>query len=351
MPQILDEPGDQAEWDARVAAAPQAHLLQSWAWGELKSRFGWHVQRVAVKGACAQVLYRRLPAGLGSIAYVPKGPLLDFADAAAAGRLLDAIWPLARAQRAICLKIEPNVVDSGPTAGERPLAERLAALGFRPSAQTVQPRRTLLVELDDEPDALLARMKQKTRYNIRLAGRRGVCVRAGHRDDLAAFYQLMRTTAERDGFGIHSQDYYESAHYLLVEPGLGRLLLAEHEGSLLAALVVMAFAGEACYMYGASAEEGRNLMPTYLLQWESMVWAKEAGCQTYDLWGVPDEDEEALEAGFVDRSDGLWGVYRFKRGFGGRLVRTAGAWDLVYAPLRYRLYHAALALYSRNWAA
>jgi len=295
------------------------------------------VQRVAVDGACAQVLFRRLPAGLGTIAYVPKGPLLDFADRLAAGRLLEAIRSLALARRAICLKIEPNLLQ------DPALAHRLAALGFQPGAQTVQPRRTILIDLNGEPEALLARMKQKTRYNIRLAARRGVGVRAGGEDDLPAFYRLMKRTAQRDGFGIHSADYYESAHRLLVEPGLGRLLLAEHEGTLLAALVAMAFGREACYMYGASADEGRNLMPTYLLQWESILWAKELGCRTYDLWGVPDEDEETLEAAFTERSDGLWGVYRFKRGFGGQLVRTVGAWDLVYAPLRYRLYQAAAA--------
>jgi peptidoglycan pentaglycine glycine transferase (the first glycine) len=347
-PQGFHRPGEQASWDALVAAAPQGHLLQTWAWGELKSCFGWRVQRIAVEGACAQVLYRRLPANLGSIAYVPKGPLLDWTDTAAAGRLLEAIRPRALAQRAICLKVEPNAPEEpGRAEGHPAPVERLVALGFRPSAQTVQPRRTVLVELDDEPKALLARMKQKTRYNIRLAARRGVQVRAGGEEDLPAFYHLMQHTAERDGFGIHSQDYYETAHHLLVEPGLGRLLLAEHEGTLLAALVVMAFAGEACYMYGASADEGRNLMPTYLLQWESMLWAKEVGCRAYDLWGVPDEEEDALEATFTERNDGLWGVYRFKRGFGGRLVRTVGAWDLVYAPLRYRLYEAAVDLYGR----
>jgi peptidoglycan pentaglycine glycine transferase (the first glycine) len=373
-PQRFHRPAEQASWDALVAAAPQGHLLQSWAWGELKSRFGWRVQRFAVEGACAQVLYRHLPAGLGSIAYVPKGPLLDWTDSAAARRMLEAIRPLALAQRAICLKIEPNAAEKagapccsgmpeehdeaqkpsiadGTAARTPDLAERLAALGFRPSTQTVQPRRTLLIDLDAEPEALLARMKQKTRYNIRLATRRGVQVRAGREEDLPAFYHLMQRTAERDGFGIHTQDYYESAHHLLVKPGLGRLLLAEHEGTLLAGMVVMAFAGEACYMYGASADEGRNLMPTYLLQWESMLWAKEMGCQTYDLWGVPDEEAEVLEAGFPERSEGLWGVYRFKRGFGGRLVRSPGAWDLVYAPLRYRLYQAAVTLYRHRQGA
>ena len=137
-PQRFHRPEEQASWDALVAAGPQGHLLQSWAWGELKSRFGWRVQRFAVEGACAQVLYRGLPAGLGSIAYVPKGPLLDWSDAAAARRLLEAIRLRARAQRAICLKIEPNAPEEpGRAEGSPTLADRLATLGFRPSAQTV----------------------------------------------------------------------------------------------------------------------------------------------------------------------------------------------------------------------
>ena len=355
---------DQVAWDDLIAAAPGGHVLQSWAWGELKAHFGWRVQRVAVRadGAhqsgsrisggsgesggllepVAQVLYRSLPGGLGSIAYVPKGPPGDLDDQSALVELLDAIRPLARQQHAICLKLEPNLED------DPALARRLQALGFRPSPHTVQPRRTILVNLDAEPEALLKRMKQKTRYNIRLAGRRGVTVRPGDEADLPAFCHLLELTAERDGFGIHSRAYYETAHRLFVPLGQGRLLLAENEGQLLAGLVVFALGDTACYMYGASSSEGRNLMPTYLLQWEAMLWAKERGCRLYDLWGVPDEDEAILEAEFTQRSDGLWGVYRFKRGFGGRLVRTLGAWDLVYAPLRYRLYTAAVDWLNRR---
>jgi peptidoglycan pentaglycine glycine transferase (the first glycine) len=334
----FDQPDDHATWDEMVAAAPGGHVLQSWAWGELKARFGWRVQRVRVGSAAAQVLYRSLPGGLSTIAYVPKGPLVDYDNPMAMEELLDAIRPLARQQGAICLKIEPDLDDDAA------LARRLQALGFRPSPQTVQPRRTILVDLDGEPEMLLKRMKQKTRYNIRLAGRKGVTVRRGDEADLPAFYDLMEVTAERDGFGIHSRAYYETAHWLFVPSGQGCLLLAEYEGRLLAGLVAFAMGDMACYMYGASSNEGRNLMPTYLLQWEAMLWAKEQGCRCYDLWGVPDEEEGTLEEEFTQRSDGLWGVYRFKRGFGGRLVRTVGAWDLVYAPLRYRLYAVAV-----NW--
>jgi len=339
---VFDHPNDKTAWDELVFSAPDRHVLQSWAWGELKAQFGWHVRRVAVGAACAQVLFRALPGGLGSIAYAPKGPAIDFGDHEALETLLTVIRPIAQQQRAICLKIEPNWEDS-PT-----LAKKLYTFGFRPSPQTVQPRRTILVDLNAEPDEILARMKSKTRYNIRLAGRKGVTVRAGSEADLPAFYRLMETTGQRDGFGIHTYDYYETAHHLFVPSNQGRLLLAEYEGQLLAGLMVFAFGDTACYMYGASSDEHRNRMPTYLLQWEAMLWAKEQGCRTYDLWGVPDEDKDTLEAEFTKRSDGLWGVYRFKRGFGGRLVRTIGAWDLVYAPLRYRLYTLALRWLNRG---
>lgn len=339
--QTFDRAKDERAWDERIAATPGGHLLQSWAWGELKGRFGWRAERIGVGPASAQILYRPLPGGVGSIAYVPKGPLLDWDNGHALRDLTAAIRPLVRRQRSICLKIEPDLEDGVEQA------ERLRAAGFRLSMQPIQPRRTIMVDLDAEPEEILARMKQKTRYNIRLAGRKGVTVRPGDQEDLPAFYRLMENTGQRDRFAIHSQAYYEAAHCLFVPAGRGRLLLAEYEGRLLAGLVVVALGDTACYLYGASADEGRDLMPAYLLQWEAMMWAKARGCHTYDLWGVPDEDESTLEAEFAQRGDGLWGVYRFKRGFGGRLVRTVGAWDLVYAPVRYWLYNAALRLQAR----
>ena len=115
-------------------------------------------------------------------------------------------------------------------------------------------------------------------------------------------------------------------------------MLAEYDKTPLAALMVFAREKRAWYFYGASSNEHRDYMPTYILQWEAMRWARAQGCTQYDLWGVPDADEETLEANFVGRNDGLWGVYRFKRGFGGRLVRAAGPWDRVYNPLLYRFY-------------
>jgi peptidoglycan pentaglycine glycine transferase (the first glycine) len=179
-------------------------------------------------------------------------------------------------------------------------------------------------------------MKQKTRYNIRLAEKKGITVRTW--DDIPAFHQMMLVTGGRDQFGVHSLEYYRRAYELFHPTGMAELLAAEFEGKPLAALMVFARGRRAWYIYGASTDEERNRMPTYLLQWEAMKWARAKGAEEYDLWGVPDEDEATLEANFESRHDGLWGVYRFKRGFGGAVKRSQQAVDRVYHPMLYKLY-------------
>jgi lipid II:glycine glycyltransferase (peptidoglycan interpeptide bridge formation enzyme) len=290
----------------------------------------------------AQILLRRLPGGLGRLAYVPRGPLVDWADEGQTAQLMSALDHAARSRGAIALTIEPDLPDE-PVHGER-----LRALGFHISSLgAFQPRRTLVIDITpDEEDILLA-MKSKTRYNIRLAGRKGVTVRAGTQEDVSTFNALLSATADRADFGIHEPAYYEAAYRLFVPRGCARLLLAEAEGDAVAGLMVFALPPRSWYFYGASISAHREKMPTYLLQWEAMRWAKSIGCTTYDMWGIPDEDRETLEDHFTQRSDGLWGVYRFKRGFGGDLVRTVGAWDRVYAPLLYRLVNWALILRER----
>jgi lipid II:glycine glycyltransferase (peptidoglycan interpeptide bridge formation enzyme) len=325
-------------WDTFVVVQPDAHVLQTSAWGALKARFGWTGERVGLTGedglvAGAQVLYRRLPVGLGRLAYVSKGPLVDWTDEEQVRALLMGLDRAAGARGAIALTVEPDLPD------ESSHRERLYALGFYPSPfDAIQPRRTLVVDISPDEESILTAMKSKTRYNVRLAGRKGVAVREASETDLPAFHALMAVTAARDRFGVHTPAYYEAAYRLFVPQDRARLLLAEVEGEPVAALMVFALPPRAWYFYGASGDAHRNKMPTYLLQWEAMRWAKSLGCTTYDLWGVPDADEDRLEAEFKGRADGLWGVYRFKRGFGGRLVRSVGAWDRVYAPLRYRLY-------------
>ncbi|MGD8456872.1 MAG: peptidoglycan bridge formation glycyltransferase FemA/FemB family protein [Anaerolineales bacterium] len=320
---------DSQEWHKFTASHPQAHLLQMAEWGELKSDFGWEAVRVISGGSGAQILFRSLPMGF-SFAYIPKGPV---------GEDWEGLWPgvdrVCRSRRAVFLKVEPDAWE-GDDAGER-----LREAGFRPSLHAIQPRQTLVLDIRGEEDDILAQMKQKTRYNIRLAGRKGVVVNAS--SDIEGFSRMMDTTGERDAFGVHNLAYYQRAYELFHPVGACELLAASFEDALLAALMIFAKGERAWYFYGASTNQHRNKMPTYLLQWAAILWAKSKGCTQYDLWGIPDADEETLEAQFTQRADGLWGVYRFKRGFGGELMRSASAWDRVYNPVMYTAYRLLMA--------
>ncbi|KAA3644951.1 MAG: peptidoglycan bridge formation glycyltransferase FemA/FemB family protein [Chloroflexi bacterium] len=320
----------QADWLAFAAHHPQAHLLQSAAWGELKSEFGWRTTHILAGESGVQVLTRSLPLGF-SLAYIPKGPV---------GGNWDALWPeidhLCRSSRAVFLKVEPDHWVTSKTEDTNILPNE-----FRPSRHSIQPRRTVVVDLSPDEDAILAIMKQKTRYNIRLAQRKDVEVRAT--DDIDAFYEMMTVTGQRDGFGVHTKAYYQRAYDLFHPLGMCELLLAEYQGQPLAGLMAFASGPRSWYLYGASTNQERNRMPTYLLQWAAMRWAKSKGCTEYDLYGVPDEDQTTLEENFTQRSDGLWGVYRFKRGFGGELKRAVSAFDKVYIPWAYWGYQAIVA--------
>jgi lipid II:glycine glycyltransferase (peptidoglycan interpeptide bridge formation enzyme) len=148
----------------------------------------------------------------------------------------------------------------------------------------------------------------------------------------------MGITGQRENFGVHAPVYYRAAYELFAPDNQAVLLIAEYEGRPLAAVMVFALGQTAAYLYGASGNEERPRMPTYAVQWEAIRWAKAQGCTRYDLWGIPDAPEAELEENFTQHSDGLWGVYRFKRGFGGEICRTVGAADRVYNKMLYRLY-------------
>lgn len=306
------------DWNRFLSQHSNAHLLQTGEWGELKSKFGWKPVRVVSGNVGVQILFRKLPLGF-TIGYIPKSNIDQ--------SLLPEIDSICKSHHAIFLKFEPDAWESEFS---------IQHSAFSISKHNIQPPHTIIVDIRGTEDEILAKMKQKTRYNIRLAEKKDVTVRAW--DDVEAFHRMMLVTGGRDGFGIHSLEYYKRAYELLHPNGLGEILVAEYEGKPLAALFVARSGNRAYYLYGASTNEERNRMPTYLLQWEAMKWAKELGCEEYDLWGIPDKGEATLEASFQTRSDGLWGVYRFKRGFGGQLKRAAQAMDRVYNPLLYWAY-------------
>jgi peptidoglycan pentaglycine glycine transferase (the first glycine) len=314
------------EWNQFMESHPDAHLLQLGEWGELKQDFGWKPVRFILDCKTgAQILFRRLPLGL-TLGYLPK-PVFNGQWPAASNQFWKQVDFICKKNRAIFLKIEPDIWEDNFSDGQ---------LTLNISRHNIQPPRTIILDIKSSEDTILSRMKPKCRYNIRLAEKKDVTIRAW--DDISTFHEMLTVTGGRDNFGVHSKAYYQRAYDLFHANQACELLVAEYEGKPLAALMVFAHGKRAWYVYGASNDQERNRMPTYLLQWAAIRWAKARGCEEYDLWGVPDENEETLEADFENRHDSLWGVYRFKRGFGGQLRRAAQAIDKVYIPFLYNLY-------------
>ena len=362
-------------WNSLISKLPNPHFLQTYEWGKVKAKYGWsplyavwtadgkfsvfkdtdHWSLNTANCVAAALILKRqiLRNGFAarlSILYTPKGPLLDWTNASLQDRVLNDLESLAKKQGAIFLKMDPDVVlgtgipnsedDALDNSGQAVMSE-LKRRGWGYSSDQIQFKNTVLVDLNRSEEEILARMKQKTRYNIRLAERKNVSVRVGTQDDLPMLYKMYAETSVRDGFVIRDEGYYKTVWELFMTGGqpsiekrkssmpLAEPLIAEIDREPVAAIFVFYFAGRAYYVYGMSRAAHREKMPAYLLQWEALKRAKAEGCNFYDLWGAPDVFNE---------SDSLWGVYRFKDGFGGRVFRTLGAWDFAPNPLWYKMY-------------
>ncbi len=350
-------------WNDLIAGLPDAHLLQSYEWGQLKARYGWQtlylvwlaggqgprvaedVQALAdlqpsqVLAAALVLRKKVLSRGFAArlcILYSPKGPLLRWQDAGLRGRVLDDLQVFARRQAAIFFKFDPDVVlgrGLPGTESDQPdqlgltIERELAARGWRYSDEQIQFRNTVMLDVDLPDEDLLARMKQKTRYNVRLGQKKGLNLRIAQEQDWPMLYRMYAETSVRDGFVIRDQAYYQTAWKIFEHSSSA--LIVEGEGQALAAVYLYHFAGRAYYIYGMSRDAQREKMPNYLLQFEAMRWARERGCRVYDLWGAPD---------VFDERDSLWGVFRFKEGLGGQVRRTLGAWDYAPNPFWYLAY-------------
>jgi lipid II:glycine glycyltransferase (peptidoglycan interpeptide bridge formation enzyme) len=354
-------------WNQLIAGLHQPHVLQSSQWGAVKEHFGWQpyylTWRKLAQGwemnisqtdnsfsgpvqAAGLLLERKGLPGL-TVLYMPKGPLLkDPQDSDLWESVVGDLADFAHQKGALQLKIDPDLeIGRGvpetdrarEVSGGQQFQDILASRGWRFSEEQIQFRNSVLVDLQDDEDAMLARMKSKTRYNIRLAGRKDIKVGRGSAADLDTLYRMYADTSNRAGFTIRGEEYYRVVWETFLGSGNGQdgnpvaqPLIAEYEGQPVAGAVIFAFGETAWYLHGMSLTDHSEKMPTYLIQWEAMRWAKELGCKRYDMWGAPDE---------FQKSDSLWGVYRFKRGFGGEVVRTIGAWDYPARPPLYRLYN------------
>jgi peptidoglycan pentaglycine glycine transferase (the first glycine) len=332
---------DRQQWNDYVAASVCCNITQSFEWAELAPHLGAEALRIGVVDdngqlcAAMLLLITRAPVLRRNYFYAARGPIINDPDSPAMDILLSYILAEAHKRGAFMLKIEPGV----PDANDRWL-ESLQKRGFRPNPYAVHVRNEWVLDLRPDEKAIMAGMKEKWRYNVRLAGRKGVTVRRGEGQiDLDMFYRIYETTSERDAFFIHNKQHYEDIIRLYSDGDRAALFLAEYEDKAIAGIIVLRLGHWSWYMYGASSNEHRNLMPNHLLQWTGMQWAKSNGCWYYNFRGIPDVLEESQE---------LWGVYLFKRGFGGYAMHFLETHDLVYKPLIYKLYMRLLEIKRRR---
>jgi len=326
-----------SDWDAAVRSCG-GHLLQSWRWGTFKQDFGWDVERIAIsrsgRVALAQVLFRKR-AGI-SIGYIPRGPVCPDDDVDVAGALWERVDQVARRRRTLTIIVEPD----------RPLPE-LTGQGVQLVAgpEPIQPARTVKVELLDD-QSLIDQMHPKTRYNVRLAKRRGVTTRIVEQpdDSIGQFYEMLQDTALRNDFVVHAPNYYRE--FLRVFADDACLAFAEVDGKPVAGAIAAVFGDEGIYMYGASSTRERAHGAAFLLQHEMMRWARSRGARHYDLWGIPEYDPGSSVSESGDRlassaGNDRRGLYEFKTRFGGQVVR--------YPPPQERVYHPFLATLARRF--
>lgn len=339
-------------WDNLIVDLPLSHLLQTSEWAEVKSEVGWFSKplvwkddRGRIVGAASLLIRTLRPLGIGpkmSIGYIPRGPMLEWCDEELRRKILDELQEIARNEGLLFLKIDPEIELGRGIPGEddetrNPVGmefiEELRRRNWLFSKEQIQFRNTAILNLGGTEDEWLKRMKQKARYNLRLAQRSGVMVRLADDNELPVLYQMYAQTAARDGFIIREMEYYLSVWRRFMHAGMADPLIAEVNGELVAGLVLFHFGKKAWYLYGMSTPLHREKMPNYLLQWEAMRLAKAKGCELYDLWGAPD---------VFDASDSMYGVFRFKEGLGATVLRTAGAWDYPVKPFWYFLYNQVL---------
>ena len=332
------------EWNRILSALPGAHILQTWEWAEVKVTYGWKNIPIVWRKpddearAAAMVLLRAVPKLKLNILYIPRGPVLNWEDKELREMVLADLVQLAFRERAIFIKMDGEII-TGYGQPDRPgnredvtggqIVDWLGLHGWQKSDEQIQFANTIWIDLMGSEEEILARMKQKTRYNIRLAQKKGVKVRLGSPEDFNMLYKMYAETSVRDGFVIRGWDYYRNVWEKFYNAKMMDVLVAEVEENPVAGLILFYFAGRAWYLYGMSTQAHREKMPNHLLQWEAMRHAIAKGCKIYDLWGAPTD---------FCTEDVLWNVYRFKDGFAGEVIRTAGAWDYPIRRWMYILY-------------
>lgn len=340
MGMTIQEITDKAQWNDFLRSQPRSHLLQSYEWGVLNQYLGGQIYRLGALDderlvgvmmlVVTPVAGNRLPF---KWLYSSRGPTVERPDSPALVALIEyAQKVLAKKERAVALRLEPNIADDDPAMDAWIATYR--GLGFQTNPYAVHGRRSWVLDIRPPAEELLAKFKMTWRQNVRSAERKGVVIREVVSEaDFDAYYSLLKLTSERDAFFIHGKDYHQEILRQFKDQGDVVLYIAEHEGEAIAAKMLIRF-GDWCWdMFGATSNNKRNLKPAYLLQYRCFQWAQAKGCSYFDFRTIP----EILEPG-----EEMWGVYEYKKGFGGFSRLNIPTQDYIYRPVIYNAWRKSV---------
>ncbi len=315
-----------AEYESFVQSCPKGNFAQSIMWARLKTE--WDFEAVIVRNDAGEiagtlgVLIRSVPVFRAKMMYSPRGPVCDPHNKRVINELMDGVRALAKKHGAYIFKIDPDI-----KSDDKEFADICKEAGLTLPEQTknfegIQPRYVFRLYLEGRnEEQLLMSFHQKTRYNIRVALKKGVEVKIEDSSKVDDFYKIMLETGLRDNFVIRNAAYFKR---LLSELGEhARLYMAYLDGKPIAGTIAIWYGDKVWYLYGASSDSYRNVMPNYLLQFEMIKWAVEKGSRVYDFRGV---------SGDVSEDNPLYGLYRFKKGFNGEFTEFIGEMHIVFRP-------------------
>ncbi|MEK7473563.1 MAG: peptidoglycan bridge formation glycyltransferase FemA/FemB family protein [Patescibacteria group bacterium] len=335
---ILAHPSSQQEWDEFVSGLAYTQFTQSWAWGELQKSVGRNVERYFIAKdessepvAALQLVHMARPF-VGGYWLAPRGPVFGAGDkeqrAESSIQILEFLAEELALPAGVFIRLEPVLLasDTSPAGGQ---VSHLTS--FIPH-RSYNPATTILVDLKKSEDELLAAMHQKTRYNVRVAERHGVTVRAGTDEEIGTFLRLTKETEERDKFSAPDFSYLEKTYRVMAKAGIARLRVAEYKREPLAMSMEMTYGDAVTYLHGASSSRHRNVMAPFTLHWEAIRAAKSEGKKIYDFWGCNPEDIN--DANYKPSWEG---ITRFKLGWGGARVSLVGTFDVACKPWLYNM--------------
>ena len=338
---MLLQKKEEQEYKKFLEEHDRCNFQQSIEWTKVKEN--WNHEIVITKNkdgkiiGAIMVLIRKIPF-FGNYMYVPRGPICDIHDEDILKELTDGLKNLAKENKAFTLRMEPDIKSS-----DEEFKEIMHNLGFKINdkgksfSDGIQPRYVFRLNLKGKTeDEVFSEFHQKTRYNVRLATKKGVEIREGKKEDLKAFHEIMKVTGKRDNFMIRPLSYFEKM-YDELEPKHLKLMMAYYNGKPISGIIDIIYGNKIWYLYGASSNEHRNLMPNYLLQWEMIKYGIEHRKDMYDFRGV---------TGIVDEKDPHYGLYRFKKGFNAEFTEFIGEVYINLKPFKYKFYKITERLYK-----